>query len=114
MIRLLSKAFVFGILNLKKNNKNPHLVIQELNQVRANLISHEVEILIYNTNNVGNMTEKTTLVRIDSSIYLRLQEYLKGKVPFKSASSFIGELVVNALNSDAQDRHSDKKRTEDV
>jgi len=65
--------------------------------------------LNYNTSNVGNMTEKTTLVRIDTSIYLRLQEYLKGKVPFKSASSFIGELVENALNSHAQDRHSDKE-----
>ena len=47
-------------------------------------------------------SQKTTLVRIDTTIYLRLQEHLKGKVPFKSASSYIGELVVNALNSDAQ------------
>ena len=65
--------------------------------------------LNYNTINVGNMTEKTTLVRIDTSIYLRLQEYLKGKVPFKSASSFIGELVENALISHAQNRHSDEE-----
>ena len=65
--------------------------------------------LNYNTSNVGNMTEKTTLVRIDTSIYLRLQEYLKGKVPFKSASSFIGELVENALISDAQNRLSDEE-----
>jgi len=40
---------------------------------------------------------------------LRLQEYLKGKVPFKSASSFIGELVENALISDAQNRLSDEE-----
>lgn len=60
------------------------------------------------------MTEKTTLVRIDTTIYLRLQDFLKDKVPFKSASSFIGELVVNALDLDAQNRHSDQKRTEEV
>ena len=58
--------------------------------------------------------EKTTLVRIDSSIYKRLQEYLKGKVPFKSASSFIGELVLNALKTDAQISPGEKKEGQDV
>jgi len=48
------------------------------------------------------MKEKTTLVRIETSIYTRLQNFLKGKVPFKSASSYIGELIVKALNSESQ------------
>ena len=60
------------------------------------------------------MKEKTVQVRIETSIYLLLKEHLKGRVPFKSASSFIGELILNALKSDAQNRHSDKKRTEEV
>ena len=58
--------------------------------------------------------EKTTLVRIETSIYKRLQEYLKGKVPFKSASSFIGELVLNALKSDPQISTGEKKDEEKV
>lgn len=57
---------------------------------------------VNNTINVGNMKEKTTLVRIETSIYTRLQNFLKGKVPFKSASSYIGELIVKALNSESQ------------
>jgi hypothetical protein len=53
--------------------------------------------------------EKTTLVRIDASIYSRLQEFLKGKVPFKSASSYIGELIVKSLNSESQISPEEKK-----
>ena len=58
--------------------------------------------------------EKTTLVRIETSIYKRLQEYLKGKVPFKSASSFIGELVLKALKTDVQISPGEKKEEQDV
>tara|TARA_R100000781_G_scaffold112980_1_gene80750 strand:+ start:241 stop:423 length:183 start_codon:yes stop_codon:yes gene_type:complete len=48
------------------------------------------------------MKEKTVQIRIETSIYLLLKEHLKGKVPFKSASSFIGELILNALKTDVQ------------
>ena len=49
------------------------------------------------------MTEqKTTLVRINLTIYNRLQSHLKGKVPFKSASSFVGELILDALKTESQ------------
>lgn len=54
------------------------------------------------------MKDKTSLVRIETSIYTRLQEFLSGKTPFKSASSYIGELVVKALNSESQ-INADKK-----
>ena len=47
--------------------------------------------------------------RIDASIYSSLQEFLKGKVPFKSASSYIGELVLNALESESQISTGEKK-----
>ena len=60
------------------------------------------------------MTEKTVQVRIETSIYLLLKEHLKGKVPFKSASSFIGELVLKALKSDAQISTGEKKDEEKV
>ena len=55
------------------------------------------------------MTEKTVQVRIETSIYLLLKEHLKGRVPFKSASSFIGELILNALKTDAQISTGEKK-----
>ena len=58
--------------------------------------------------------EKTTLVRIETSIYKRLQEYLKGKVPFKSASSYIGELIIKSLNSDAQISPGEKEEDSQV
>ena len=48
------------------------------------------------------MTAKTTVVRIDSSIHSQLMEHLKGKVPFKSASSFVGELILDALKTESQ------------
>ena len=60
------------------------------------------------------MTEKTVQVRIETSIYLLLKEHLKGRVPFKSASSFIGELILNALKSDAQISTGEKKDEEKV
>ena len=55
------------------------------------------------------MKEKTVQVRIETSIYLLLKEHLKGRVPFKSASSFIGELILNALKTDAQISTGEKK-----
>ena len=60
------------------------------------------------------MTEKTTLVRIETSIYLLLKEHLKGRVPFKSASSFIGELILNALKTESQISTGEKKDEEKV
>ncbi len=70
---------------------------------------------VNNTINVGNMPEeKTTLVRIETSIYTRLQNFLKGKVPFKSASSYIGELIVKALNSEPQIAPEEKEEDSQV
>ena len=60
------------------------------------------------------MTEKTVQVRIETSIYLLLKEHLKGRVPFKSASSFIGELILNALKTESQISTGEKKDEEKV
>ncbi len=80
---------------------------QYLNEVR------DIQTII--SNNVGNMPdEKTTLVRIETSIYTRLQNFLKGKVPFKSASSYIGELIVKALNSEPQIAPEEKEEDSQV
>tara|TARA_R100000656_G_scaffold22497_1_gene20001 strand:+ start:186 stop:383 length:198 start_codon:yes stop_codon:yes gene_type:complete len=57
----------------------------------------------------NDLSQKTTLVRIDSSIYTNLQDFLRGIVPFKSASSYIGELIVKDLNLESQNSADEYK-----